>query len=176
MDAVAQLSSTVDVESACDALGVPRASFYRRRPRFGPPLEESLPAPVIRPIPDRALSAGEREGVLAVLNSERFQDCAPAAIHATLLDEGQYRCSVRTMYRVLEENGGTRERRDQLLHPQYRNFWPRLPISCGVGISPNCVVRSNGPTSISTSSWTFSAVTWLAGCWLPGKAPNWLES
>jgi putative transposase len=120
MDAVAQLSSTVGVESACDALGVPRASFYRRRPRLGPPREESMPAPVIRPIPDRALSAGEREGVLAVLNSERFQDCAPAAVHATLLDDGQYLCSVRTMYRVLEENGGTRERRDQLRHPQYR--------------------------------------------------------
>ena len=120
MDAVAQLSSTVGVESACDALGVPRASFYRRRPRLGPPREESMPAPVIRPIPDRALSAGEREGVLAVLNSERFQDCAPAAVHATLLDDGQYLCSVRTMYRVLEENGATRERRDQLRHPQYR--------------------------------------------------------
>jgi putative transposase len=120
MDAVAQLSSTVGVESACDALGVPRASFYRRRPRLGPPREESIPAPVIRSIPDRALSAGEREGVLAVLNSERFQDCAPAAVHATLLDDGQYLCSVRTMYRVLEENGSTRERRDQLRHPQYR--------------------------------------------------------
>ena len=120
MDAVAQLSSTVGVESACDALGVPRASFYRRRPRLGPPREESIPAPVIRPISDRALSAGEREGVLAVLNSERFQDCAPAAVHATLLDDGQYLCSVRTMYRVLEENGDTRERSDQLRHPQYR--------------------------------------------------------
>jgi putative transposase len=120
MDAVLQLSSTVGVESACDALGVARASFYRLRPRLGPPLAESIPAPATRPIPARALSPGEREGVLAVLNSERFQDCAPAAIHATLLDGGQYLCSVRTMYRVLEENGGTRERRDQLVHPQYQ--------------------------------------------------------
>ena len=120
MDAALQLSSTVGIESACDVLGVSRASFYRRRPLFGPPLAESIPIPLARPTPPRALSSGEREGVLAVLNSERFQDCAPAAIHATLLDDGQYLCSVRTMYRVLEENGPTRDRRDQLVHPQYQ--------------------------------------------------------
>jgi putative transposase len=120
MDAVLQLSFTVGIESACDALGVARASFYRRRPLFGPPMPESIPVPVVRSIPPRALSSGERDGVLAVLNSERFQDCAPAAIHAALLDEGQYLCSVRTMYRVLEENGPTRDRRDQLVHPQYQ--------------------------------------------------------
>jgi putative transposase len=120
MDATLQLSCTVGIESACDALGVARASFYRRRPLFGPPLAESIPLPLVRSVPPRALSSGEREGVLAVLNSERFQDCAPAAIHATLLDDGQYLCSVRTMYRVLEENGPTRDRRDQLVHPQYQ--------------------------------------------------------
>jgi len=120
MDATLQLSCTVGIESACDALGVARASFYRRRPLFGPPLAESIPLPVVRSLPPRALSSGEREGVLAVLNSERFQDCAPAAIHASLLDDGRYLCSVRTMYRVLEENGPTRDRRDQLVHPQYQ--------------------------------------------------------
>jgi putative transposase len=120
MDAALQLSCTVGIESACDALGVARATFYRRRPMFGPPLAESIPLPVVRSLPPRALSSGEREGVLAVLNSERFQDCAPAAIHASLLDDGQYLCSVRTMYRVLEENGPTRDRRDQLVHPQYQ--------------------------------------------------------
>ena len=120
MDAALQLSCTVGIESACDALGVARASFYRRRPLFGPPRAESIPMPVVRSLPPRALSSGEREGVLAVLNSERFQDCAPAAIHATLLDDGRYLCSVRTMYRVLEENGPTRDRRDQLVHPQYQ--------------------------------------------------------
>ena len=119
MDAVAQLSSTVGVESACDALGVPRASFYRRRPRLGPPREESIPAPVIRPIPDRALSAGEREGVLAVLNSERFQDCAPAAVHATLLDDGQYLCSVRTLSSAGREWRNARTPRSTP-YPQYR--------------------------------------------------------
>jgi putative transposase len=78
------------------------------------------PAPIMRPSPARALSAEERQVVRDVLNSERFQDCSPAAINATLLDEGQYLCSTRTMYRVLQVDGSTRERRDQLIHPPYQ--------------------------------------------------------
>ncbi len=39
--------------------------------------------------------------------------------YATLLDEGRYLCSERTMYRVLAENHQARERRDQLRHPKY---------------------------------------------------------
>jgi putative transposase len=117
MEAVEELAPTVGIESACDALGVARASFYRQRPMFGP----TLPVPVIvRPAPARALSAEERQAVRLVLNSERFQDCSPAAIQATLLDEGQYLCSTRTLYRVLEQDGATRERRDQLIHPAYQ--------------------------------------------------------
>ena len=40
MNAVVQLSSTV---------GVARASFYRRRPLYGPPPEEAIPIPAARP-------------------------------------------------------------------------------------------------------------------------------
>jgi len=113
MNAVDQLAPTVGIESACAALGVARASFYRQ-PVFGPmPLQ-------MRPTPARALSTEERETVRATLNSTRFQDCAPAAIQATLLDEGRYLCSTRTMYRVLNKDGASRERRDQLTHPAYQ--------------------------------------------------------
>jgi hypothetical protein len=84
MDAVLQLSTTVGIESACDALDVARASFYRQRPLLGPTLSAPLPAPpAARPTPARALGADELLAVRAVLNSERFQDCSPAAIHAT---------------------------------------------------------------------------------------------
>ena len=41
------------------------------------------------------------------------------ASYATLLDAGRYLCSVRTMYRILEEHAELRERRDQLRHPNY---------------------------------------------------------
>jgi hypothetical protein len=72
MDAVLQLSSTVGIESACDALGVARASFYRQRPLLGPALSSQFSMPRARPIPARSLNSDERESVLAVLNSERF--------------------------------------------------------------------------------------------------------
>ena len=57
--------------------------------------------------------------VLDTLNSERFADQPPAEVHATLLDEGTYLCSARTMYRILDANQLVRERRDQLRHPYY---------------------------------------------------------
>jgi putative transposase len=57
--------------------------------------------------------------VLAVLHEPRFMDFAPAEVYATLLDEGRYLCSERTMYRVLATHQEVRERRDQLRHPHY---------------------------------------------------------
>lgn len=70
-------------------------------------------------MPARALSGPEREAVLAELHSGRFVDCSPAQVWATLLDEGRYLASERTMYRLLAANGEVRERRDQLTHPPY---------------------------------------------------------
>jgi putative transposase len=58
--------------------------------------------------------------VLACLYEERFQDCSPAQVYAALLDEGRFHCSIRTMYRLLETRGESRERRDQLTHPPYQ--------------------------------------------------------
>ena len=72
-----------------------------------------------RPTPARALSEPERQEVLQVLHSERFVDAAPVQVHATLLEEGSYLCSPRTMYRILAANGEVRERRDQRQHPHY---------------------------------------------------------
>ena len=114
MDAVTHLAPTVGVVAACDSLGVARASFYRQRPVLGPPASPmpELALPSVRPSPARALSPVERATVLTVLHEERVQ--------ATLLDEGQYLCSIRTMYRILEDEGETGERRDQLVHPAYQ--------------------------------------------------------
>jgi putative transposase len=68
----------------------------------------------------RALSEGERKRVLDVLHEPRFVDLAPAEVYATLLDEGTYLCSERTMYRVLAAEGEVRERRAQRQHPVYQ--------------------------------------------------------
>ena len=61
----------------------------------------------------------ESLALLDTLNSERFADTAPAAVHATRLDEGRYLGSVRAVYRLLAANGGVHKRRNQLAHPAY---------------------------------------------------------
>jgi putative transposase len=115
MAAVAQLSPLVGVRPACQALGMSLATWYRhRRQRLFPP-----PAAAPRYAP-RALTEAERHNVLARLHEDRFQDCSPAQVYAALLDEGQFHCSIRTMYRLLEAQGESRERRDQRIHPPYQ--------------------------------------------------------
>jgi putative transposase len=92
------------VNVLCDALGLPRTAFYRsRRPRIPPRVRTSS-----RRLPDEL----EAE-VLSVLNSERFCDKAPAEVYVTLLDEGYYLCSERTMYRVLTRNAQNVARRQR---------------------------------------------------------------
>jgi len=66
------------------------------------------------------LSSEERQAVLATLHSDRFVDTAPATVYATLLDEGRYHCSIRTLYRILDEQAEVKERRNQLRHPVYQ--------------------------------------------------------
>jgi putative transposase len=115
MTAAHQLGQMVGRAAACRALNVPRASLYRHLR----PSEPASPA-VPRRSPPRSLAPAEQQRVLDVLHSDRFQDKAPAQVFATLLDEGTYLCSLRTMYRILEQAGEVRERRDQLRHPHYQ--------------------------------------------------------
>jgi len=110
---VEELTPVIGTRPACDALGAAPATIYRRR---RPPAPRARRP---RPLPARALSEAEREAVLAELRSERFVDSSPAQVWATLLDEGRYLASERTMYRLLARNGEVRERRDQLAHPPY---------------------------------------------------------
>ena len=111
MGLVRDLGPEHGIAPTCRALGVSRATYYRSL--------EPCPEPAPRPSPPRALAPEERRAVLEVLHEARFVDLAPAEVFATLLDEAQYLCSERTMYRILAENREVRERRDQLRHPQY---------------------------------------------------------
>ena len=133
MTSVHELIPTHGAVAACQALGLPRGApaQYRasqRRAAFVGPRAARL----ARPPPPMALDVLENQALLDTLNSERFMDTAPAAVHATLLDEGRYLGSVRTMYRLLERTGGSRERRNQLVHPAYTK--PEL-----LAIAPNQV-------------------------------------
>jgi putative transposase len=111
MNAVREIAPLVGIVMACVMLAVARATYYRRlAPRT---------TPSKRPSPPRALNAQERDQVLGVLHEPRFVDLAPAEIYATLLDEGRYLCSERTMYRILTANQEVRERRNQLRHANH---------------------------------------------------------
>ncbi len=112
--AVTNLAAQVGVTEACHVLGVPRATYYRtrQRPTGSAPPPERAPSP-------RALPAAERARIRAVLNSERFANCAPREVYATLLDEGVYLCSWSTMYRILREADEVKRRRDQVRRTAY---------------------------------------------------------
>jgi len=113
-EAVIEIEPLTGTLPACRALGASRASLYRRR--SPPPARTPRP----RRASERALSDAERAAVLEALHSPRFVDASPAEVWATLLDEGTYLASQRTMYRILAgEHGGVRERRAQLQHPPY---------------------------------------------------------
>ena len=92
------------------AFGVPRATASRWR---RPPVHTVRPR---RAPSSRRLPAETHAAALAYLHDARFHDAAPAQVHATLLDEGIYVCSVRTMYRVLDAQGEVHERRAQRTH------------------------------------------------------------
>ena len=128
------------VDATCAALGVCRASYYRsRQPRpYGPRYQMRCP---------RALLPEEQRTVLDLFHEDRFADLAPAQVYATLLDEGRYVCSERTMYRLLTANHELRERRAQLMHPRYEA--PEL-----LATSPNQlwswdITKLKGPTTWS---------------------------
>ena len=141
MAAAENLALTVGTAQACSALTVSRASFYRRRRvECGPPRK--------RPAPPRALRPEERTAVLEVLRSERFVDKSPLEVWATILDEGVYYCSCRTMYRILADNKEVRERRNQLCHPNYKK--PEL-----LATAPNEVWSWDITKLLGPAKWTY---------------------
>ncbi|MGO2778905.1 IS3-like element ISAar44 family transposase [Glutamicibacter arilaitensis] len=105
----------VSTRQASSLAGVSRATMNRRQnaARAGRALRATAP----RPAPANKLTAQEETTILATLNSERFVDQAPEQIHATLLSEGTYLCSVSSMYRLLRRAKQVAERRRQARHP-----------------------------------------------------------
>jgi len=87
--------------------------------------------------------------VLEQLHSGRFGDSSPAQVWATLLDEGTYLASQRTMYRLLAASGEVRERRDQLTHPPYER--PEL-----LAERPNQVWSWDVTKLLGPAKWTTS--------------------
>jgi putative transposase len=140
IDTVTDMGSRLGVAPTCAAMGLARASYYRTiRPRYGPHSRRT---------PSRALSRQERQVALTVLHEPRFVDRAPAEVYATLLDEGQYLCSERTMYRILAASQEVRERRNQLRHPSYQK--PEL-----LATAPNQVWSWDITKLLGPVKWTY---------------------
>ena len=141
---VARPPGLVTLGAACAALGLSRASFHRRRVlQARPPVAASC-----RPSPPRALDAAQRQAVLDLLREPRFADLAPAEVYATLLDQGVYHCSIRTMYRILDHHQEVRERRHQAQHPAYRK--PEL-----LAEAPNTVWSWDITKLMGPAKWTY---------------------
>ena len=115
MSACHELAPRIGVAGACLALAINRAGVYRDRCARRAPVQRLA----ARPRPPLALTPAEQQLLLGLLDSERFAEMAPAGIFATLLDEGRYHGSIRTMYRLLAAHHQLRERRHQRVHPIY---------------------------------------------------------
>ena len=104
--------------------------------------------------------------MLVALHGERFADASPAAVWATLLDEGRYLYSERTIYRLPAENGEAGERRDQLTHPPYAR--PELlaerpnkvwswDIERHEALANRAVMKGHRPWPVAAGRWKLGA-------------------
>ena len=144
MNAAEQLAEDVGVSQACQALAIPRATFYRR----GKPPKSARDGAATTRASSRALSKSERDVVRQTLYSQRFMDKSPHQVYASLLDDGDYLCSVRTMYRILDEDQATQERRNQLKRPNYTK--PEL-----LATAPNQVWSWDITKLLGPEKWTY---------------------
>ena len=142
--AIGELVPLVGVRAACQAVGRPRGSHYRRhRQSPRPPKPERVASPQ-----PRALSQVERKEVLGVLHDPEHVDEAPATVYAKLLDQGVYLASTSTMYRILRDEGEVRERRRQATHPA--QVKPEL-----LAVRPNAVWSWDITKLLGPARWTW---------------------
>jgi len=133
------------VRPLCDALGLCRASLYHRMGKASAGLASSR---ATRPQAALALSEPERQEVLDLLHSERFQDLPPTQVYPILLEEGRYLCSVRTMYRLLARQNEVHERRPVVSHPAYAK--PELLATAPNQVWSWDITKLKGPVA-----WTY---------------------
>ena len=142
MAVVGSLGKSVGKKSACNALAVARATFYRHRAKKGIVTDSQ------RPVPPLSLSTEERQIILDVAHEKRFWDSSPYQIYATLLDEGRYLGSIRTIYRTLSRKNEVKERRKQVSRPHYQK--PELLASAPNQVWSWDITKLKGP-----AKWTY---------------------
>jgi putative transposase len=113
------------MSAACRVLGLNRSSVLQRRlGRVGSDTRKHSRQQAAQP---RALSGEERENVSVLLRSETYSNQPPAEIYQRLLEQGKAPCSISTMHRILRQEGGNGERREQ--RPAQHHAIPRLKAS-----------------------------------------------
>lgn len=122
------LPAQVSERMACQVLAICRTTFAnaKREHRFcGPP----KPANRSRKgrVQPRALNPEERQQVLATLTSETYCNQPPTEVYFSLMEQGQYLCSISTMHRILRAEHLQGERRQQ--RPPQSHAIPRLKAS-----------------------------------------------
>jgi putative transposase len=143
--AVAEHGARCGIAALSTALGLPPATYYRvQKTRMIAAAGDAVPA-APRAAPARALRPDERTAVLTALHERRFLDLAPTEVYATLLDEGIYHCSERTMYRGLAAQGEARDRRAQRRHPHYAA--PELLATAPNQLWSWDITKLKGPTT-----------------------------
>jgi len=143
MRTVEEFKEQLPVTTLCSALGVVRGTLYR----WWTPAAPKPQRPCTAPHP-RALKEDERRQVIEVLHGDRFRDSSPAEIYATLLDEGRYLCSVRTFYRILDDIGENKERRQLVRHGNYKK--PEL-----LATGPNQIWSWDITKLLGPEKWTY---------------------
>lgn len=106
---------------ACRVLGLNRGSVYQRRRGLVGGEAKRCRKHSSQP---RALSKQERQDVLDTLRSEEYCNQPPAEVHERLLENGEAKCSVSTMHRILRQEGENGDRRNQ--RPAQHHAIPRL--------------------------------------------------
>lgn len=133
-----------NASAICRSVGIPRATYYRL---LKPPATGGIHS-TKRARSHRSLSAQEKQEVIDTFHELRFADKSPAAVYASLLDEGKFLCSVSTMYRILRTQGEVRERRSLINRPNYRK--PELLATAPNQVWSWDITKLKGP-----EKWTY---------------------
>jgi len=115
MKVLAERPPQISRRRACEALCLSRTGTYRRPAR---------PRKTVHAPQPRALTPEQRETVRALFEQECYLDSSVRTIYALELSEGRMHGSVSTYYRILREDGQSRERRAQ--RPPQRHAVPRI--------------------------------------------------
>ncbi len=115
MSSIQILNASMETEQSCYFLGLSRSTYYSWT-SLRIYKTEKIRKPYTA---NHVISQSARQEILSLLMTEEYMDKTPYEIFYHELDKGNYSCSIRTMYRILDENHLVRERRRGHRHYHY---------------------------------------------------------